>query len=54
MRGGSEEQGGSKMRIGKNRKPKTVDTVEREREREPLFIQRGIRLLDHTHTHTVL
>ena len=24
---------------------------ERERERENLFIQRGIRLLDHTHTH---
>ena len=29
-----------------NRKLETVDTVEREREREPLFIQSGIRLLD--------
>ena len=27
----------------------TVATVERERERELLFIQCGIRLLDHTH-----
>ena len=29
-------------------KAETVETVEREREREQLFIQHGIRLLDHT------
>ena len=35
-------------------KAETVETVEREREREQLFIQHGIRLLDHTHTYVLV
>ncbi len=33
----------------KMKEDKTAVAVERERERERLFIQHGIRLLDHTH-----
>ena len=35
------------------KKAENVGAVERERERESLFIQSGICLLDHTHTHTM-
>ena len=38
----------------KTKELETVDTVERERERESLFIQHGIRLLDHTHTNILV